>query len=125
MKKLILVALLSVGLAGMSQAATEPDHAASGDMRPVDHFWTFDGMDGWRPLGRDSLIVWATAFRPYLIKLSRPAFELRFEHTIGVTSMGGTVYAKFDSVIVDGIRYPIRAIYKLDPGTARHMKEAA
>ena len=37
--------------------------------------------------------------------------------------MGGTVYAKFDSVIVDGIRYPIRAIYQIDPKTARHMKE--
>ena len=125
MKKLILLTLLSVGLVGMSQAANATDHAASGDMRPVDHFWTFGDMDGWRPLGRDSLIVWATAFRPYLIKLSRPSFELRFEHTIGVTSTGGTVFAKFDSVIVDGIRYPIRAIYELDPKTARHMKEAA
>ena len=123
MKKLILITLVSVGLAGMSQAASANDHAVAGEMRPVDHFWTFDGMDGWRPISRDSLIVWATAFRPYLIKLSRPSFDLRFEQTIGVTSMGGSVYAKFDSVIVDGIRYPIRAIYQIDPKTARHMKE--
>ena len=125
MKKLILVALLSAGLVSMSQAADGTDHAAAGDMRPVDHIWTFDGMDGWRPISRDSLIVWATAFRPYLIELSRPSFGLRFEQTIGVTSTGGSVYAKFDSVIVDGIRYPIRAIYELDPKTARHMKRAA
>jgi Family of unknown function (DUF6491) len=125
MKKMILVALLSMGVAGSSQAANETDHAASPEMRVVDHFWTVGGMDDWRPLGRDSLIVWATPFRPYLIKLSRPSFDLRFEQTIGVTSMDGTVYAKFDSVIVDGIRYPILAIYELDPKAARHMKETA
>ena len=125
MKKLILATLLGVGLVGMSQAANATERAAAGDMRAVKYFRTFDGMDGWRPIGRDSLIIWATPFRPYLVKLTRPSFDLRFEQTIGVTSMGGTVYAKFDSVIVDGIRYPIRAIYQIDPKTARHMKESA
>ena len=125
MKKLTLVALLSVGLLGMSQAANATEHAASGDMVAVKYFQTFDRMDGWRAISRDTLIIWATPFRPYLVKLSRPSFDLRFEQTIGVTSTGGAVYAKFDSVIVDGIRYQIRAIYKLDPKTARHMKETA
>ena len=125
MKKLILVALLSAGLLGVSQPANATENAATGDMHAVKYFRTFDGMDGWRAISRDSLIIWATPFRPYLVKLSRPSFDLRFEQTIGVTSMGGTVYAKFDSVIVDGIRYPIRAIYQIDPKTARHMKETA
>lgn len=125
MKKLILVVLLSVGLVGTSQAANETDLAAPADMHAVNHFWTFGGMDSWRPIGRDSLIIWATPFRPYLIKLARPSFDMPFEQAIGVTSMGGSVYAKFDSVIVDGVRYPIRAIYEIDPKTARHMKRAA
>lgn len=125
MKKLILAALLSVGLVSMSQAAYATENTAAGEMQAVKYFWTFDGMDGWRPISRDTLIIWATPFRPYLVKLSRPSFDLRFEQTIGVTSMGGTVYAKFDSVIVDGIRYQIRAIYKIDPKTARHMKKTA
>lgn len=122
MKKTILVALLTMGLASASQAANESGPAANPDMRPVDRILSFNRMDGWRPIDNDTLIVWATPFRPYLVELSRPSIDMRYEQTIGVTSTAGTVYAKFDDIIVDGIRYPIRAIYEIDRSTARHMK---
>jgi len=122
MKKQILVALAALGLATAGQAAIDNDHAANAAMHPVDRIQTFNRIDSWRPIDRDTLIIWATPFRPYLVELSRPSMDMRFEQSIGVTSTAGTVYAKFDHVIVDGIRYPIRAIYEIDRNTARHMK---
>lgn len=125
MKRLVLVLLLTTGLAGASQAADDAHSSAAADMRPVDHIHVLNRIDSWRPIDRDSLIIWATPFRPYLVELSRPSIGMRFEQAIGVTSTAGTVYAKFDDVIVDGMRYPIRAIYELDRQTARHMKKSA
>ena len=125
MKKSVLVALLTMGLVGTSLAANVTEHDGSRDMRPVDRIQIFNHIDSWRPIDRDSLIIWATPFRPYLVELSRPSIDMRFEQTIGVTSASGTVYAKFDHVIIDGIRYPIRAIYELDRNTARHLKKSA
>jgi hypothetical protein len=125
MKKLALVTLLAVGLASVGQAANAADSVPDRDMRSVDHMRIFDNIDGWRPLDRQSLIIWATPFRPYLVKLSVPSHDLRFEQKIGVTSLAGTVHAKFDSVIVNGIRYPISAIYALDRYAARHMQNTA
>jgi len=54
-----------------------------------------------------------------------PSYDLRFVQHIGVTSSAGTVFAKFDSVVVDGRRIPIQSIYALDRYTARHMKKSA
>lgn len=121
----ILAALLVLGLAGAAQAASGVERAADGALEPVDRIRISHRLDGWRAIDRDTLIVWATPFRPYLVELSRPSNGLRFAHAIGVTSTAGTVYAKFDSVIVDGFRYPIRAIYSIDRDTARHMKKSA
>jgi len=125
MKKLVLVALLTVGFAGIARAADTTGDVATADMSRVDHTHVFNRLDSWRPIDRDTLIIWATPFRPYLVELSRPSFDMRFENTIGVTSAAGTVYARFDDVIIDGMRYPIRAIYKLDRNTARHMRKSA
>lgn len=121
----LLAGLIILGLAGAAQAAAGSERAADGAMEPVDGIWIAHRLDGWRPIDRDTLIIWATPFRPYLVELSRPSNGLRFAEAIGVTSTAGTVYAKFDSVIVDGFRYPIRAIYSIDRDTAREMKSPA
>jgi hypothetical protein len=71
----------------------------------------------------DSIIVWATPFRPFLVDLSRKSHDLRFTNTIALTSSAGQIYEKFDSVIVDGIRYPIKRIYKLDRASAKSMRK--
>ena len=125
MKKLIFVTLLAMGLVGTSQAAYEYQHGVTGEMRPVDRVQTFNRIDNWAPIGRDSLIIWTTPFRPYLVELSSPSYDLRYVERIGLTSTAGTVYAKFDDVIVRGIRYPIRSIYEIDRNTARQLRKSA
>jgi hypothetical protein len=51
----------------------------------LDHITVFR-IDGWRPVGRDAIILWATAFQPYLLKLDRPAIDLPFVEHVGLTS---------------------------------------
>lgn len=81
--------------------------------------WSFSVVD------RDTVIVWATPSRPYLLELAFPAHDLPFALAIGVTSVGSRVYARFDAVKVAGIRYPIRNIYELSREEARSFERAA
>ncbi|HLF12809.1 MAG TPA: DUF6491 family protein, partial [Gammaproteobacteria bacterium] len=76
----------------------------------------------WSAVDEDTVIVWATPFRPYLVELAFPSHDLRFADVIGLTSVGSRVYAKFDSVKVRGFRYPIDSIYKLTREEARNLK---
>jgi hypothetical protein len=77
--------------------------------------------DNWRAIDRDSLIVWVSPRRPYLIELGRGSPDLRNAQTIGVTSTTFKVRTKLDSVIVRGIDYPIAGIFELEPEDARDM----
>ena len=79
------------------------------------------GFMNWRAIGRDELIIWASPSKPYLVKIWRPYTSLRFVHTIGVTSTTGRV-TRFDNVIVDGQRLPIRSITALDRETAKNLR---
>ena len=79
------------------------------------------GFMNWRAIGRDELIIWASPSKPYLVKIWRPYTSLRFVHTIGVTSTTGRV-TRFDNVIVDGQRLPIRSITALDRETAKNLQ---
>jgi hypothetical protein len=99
------------------------DAPGSPALKRVDKFRVMRHIDGWRPLDRRTLIVWASPSKPYLVELSRDSFGLRYASTIGVTSTAGNVYERFDCVVVDGVRYPIGAISELDPETARQMKK--
>jgi len=69
----------------------------------------------------DTVIVWATAFDPYLVELAFRSPDLRFAEVIGVTQFGSRVYAKFDAVTVAGFRYPIASIYKISREEARNF----
>lgn len=123
MRTVIRMTLLLCLLCGTAQAmpAMAGDHQI-GDLQRVDRIRVMRNIDGWRPLDSDSVIIWATPFKPYLVVLARKAHDLRFANVIGVTSTAGTVYDRFDSVVVNGWRYPIAAIYELDRDTARHLK---
>ena len=90
----------------------------------IDSFHFFGRFDSWRAVDRDTLIVWTTAFRPYLIELRRPSPQLRFAHVIGITSTVGTVHSRVDNVYIDGWPYQIKAIYRLTPQQARNWKQA-
>ena len=90
-------------------------------LEPVRSFHSFGRFDNWRAVDRDTLIVWTTAFRPYLIELRRPSSELRFARAIGISSTVGRV-SRLDEVYIDGWPYPIKAIYRLTPEQARSWK---
>lgn len=123
MKKIYLTAVLLLGLGGIAQASSGANRdMAYEDFEQVHRISVLTSLYGWREVDDHAIIVWATPFRPYLIELTRRSPDLRFSNTIGVTSTANTVYDKFDSVIVDGLRYPIKAIYKLDRESARNLK---
>jgi len=124
MKNLYLVTALILGVAGVTHASPETSPGAGhAGFEQVQRIRIAGQIDGWRNLDDRSIIVWATPFDPYLIELSRRSPDLRYTNTVGLTSSAGSVHEKFDSVIVDGIRYPIKAIYKLDRKSARTMKK--
>ncbi|MGD8324591.1 MAG: DUF6491 family protein [Gammaproteobacteria bacterium] len=126
MKKLILAAILAMPAAITAQARTTEVQthnasAASVNLEPVDSIRALGRMHGWRALDRDSLLIWTTAFRPYLIRLARPSHDMRFTEVIGVTETAGRVHSRFDSVYIEGIRYPIEQIYRLSPEDAKAL----
>ena len=117
--KLSLVAVALVALAAPTFAASK---SASGyQANPSIWIGRGAGFSNWRAVGRDELIIWASPSRPYLVKIWRPYTSLRFVHTIGVTSTIGRV-TKFDNVIVDGQRLPIKSIVRLDRETAKELR---
>ena len=120
MKSISLATLLVLAAAAPAGAAVESSaEAAQPRYAQVDGFRFFGRLDSWRAVDRDTLIVWATPARPYLVELMRPSPGLRFAQSIGLTSTVGRVNAKLDSVIVRGIDYPIEAIFELSRDEAR------
>jgi hypothetical protein len=88
----------------------------------VDSFTMLTRPYSWHPIDDDTVIVWTTAFQPYLVELSFPSHDMKWVQHIGVTSAGARVYAKFDSVQIRGFRYPIEAIYKMSRDEARNLE---
>jgi hypothetical protein len=86
----------------------------------VESFSLLGRPHSWRAVDEDTVIVWATASRPYLVELAFPSYDLDFIHVIGVTSIGSRVYAKFDSVRIGGFNYPIDSIYKMTREEAKN-----
>ncbi len=112
---LFIVAVALVGLSAPMTASTNEEIKANQSI------WMRGGFSNWRAVSRDELILWATPSRPYLIKIWRPFTSLRFANTIGVTSSAGRV-TKFDNIIVDGQRLPIKSITVLDRETAKELR---
>jgi hypothetical protein len=75
----------------------------------------------WQVVDDDTVIVWATAFDPYLVELAFKSHDLKFAQVIGITQVGSRIYAKFDAVKVRGFRYPIESIYKMTREEARNL----
>ena len=75
----------------------------------------------WNVVDDETVVVWATPFDPYLVKLKFKSYDLRFAQVIGITQFGSRVYAKFDAVRVGGFRYPIDSIYKMTREEARDL----
>jgi Family of unknown function (DUF6491) len=88
---------------------------------PIDRFTWLGHFYSWEQLGRDQLVVFTTPSDAYLLKVW-PSCDLRFViNTIGVTSTGGTVSARLDSVKIDSaptgrMVCPIEEIRSIDYG---------
>ncbi len=95
-----------------------------GQFEAVDRIQTWGRLDDFRVIDAETVVLWATPFRPYLVKLSAPTRSLRFARAIGVTSTNGAV-TRFDSVLVRGQRLPIRSIYRLEKAQARALQKAS
>ena len=117
--KLILTvaALLALSVPTFATSTPGPDSVVKKSI------WLGSGgnLSNWRAISRDELIIWATPFKPYLVKIWRPLRSLRFVQTIGVTSTTGRV-TTLDYIIVDGQRLPIKTIVALDREAAKSLK---
>lgn len=120
-----LLALAALTFAAAAPATTElRTDARIGDapsLEPVDHIPALGRMHSWHAIDQSSLIIWATPFKPYLVRLSRPSHDLKFARTIGVTEFGGRVHSRFDSIYVAGLNYQIAEIYRLSRDDAEAL----
>lgn len=94
---------------------------------PVQSFRYFTALEGWTPLGDEALAVWARPNDVYLLELSGSCPGLDFASAINVTSQMGTVYARFDKVVVldrnaPAIPCQIREIRPVDIKAIRHAE---
>ncbi|MET0892995.1 MAG: DUF6491 family protein [Pseudoxanthomonas sp.] len=69
---------------------------------PVRDFQYFGQINGWTPIGDSALTVWTRPSQAYLLELYGPCQDLDYAPAIGVSSFGGRVSARFDSVQVLG-----------------------
>lgn len=124
-----VVAGLTAG-SGVSFARSADDADAQGiaaqpAFEQVDSIPMLTRPHSWQVIDDDTVIVWATAFDPYLVELAFKSHDLKFAQVIGITQFGSRVYAKFDAVKVGGFRYPIDSIYKMTRGEARDLVRSA
>jgi len=119
----VLTAFLMTLCIGLpAHATTNRQAVVDVPLEPVRSMQTLGRIHSWRALDRDTLIIWATGLRPYLVELRWASSDLRFANVIGVTSFSGRVHSRFDSVLVDGFKYPIEQIYRLTPSDARALR---
>ena len=103
-------------------ATAMPQNAAAA-LSAENSIWvgTYGSISHWRPVARDELILWASPTRPYLVKIWRPHRSLRFVNALGVTKTVGRV-TKFDKVVLDGQRIPIKSIRRIDKEYAKALR---
>ncbi len=116
-----LAAGLTAGSAASFAAADRQADAVTPAFEQVDSIPMLTRPHSWQVIDEDTVVVWATAFDPYLVELAFKSHELKFVHVIGITQFGSRVYAKFDAVKVGGFRYPIDSIYKMTREEAREL----
>jgi hypothetical protein len=114
-----LAAFASFGV--QAKAVTDTDAqveevTAAPQYERVQSISALGGFHSFKPVDRETLVVWTSPFRPYLIKLRIPSPDLRFAHAIAIDSRTSRVYER-----IRGFRYPIDQIYKLTRDEARAL----
>jgi hypothetical protein len=89
---------------------------------PVDRITAFR-YDSWQPISDSQLVLWTTGRDAYLLTVGGVCPDLPFVQSVRVTSTGSTV-STFDTVIVRGVRCPIRQIQPIDVEQMRADREA-
>jgi hypothetical protein len=79
---------------------------------PIKSFY-MSNFDGWAPVSKDELVVWAGINKAYLLKVTGYCPDLQFANAIAVTSTANTV-DKFEKVIVGRDRCFIQEIRPVD-----------
>ena len=126
MKKICLTAAAALIVAAAAQARPAIGEARiQVELEQVDHFSALGLMHSWFAIDNDTNILWARAFDPYVVELRQPHPSLRFANVIGVTQTVGRVHSRFDSVLVDGLRHRIDAIYRISAEDAKILKTNA
>jgi uncharacterized protein DUF6491 len=123
---LSVAAGLTAGSTASFAATTETEIDASRPVyEQVDSIPMLTRPYSWQAVDDETVVVWATPFDPYLVKLALKSYDLKFAQVIGITQFGSRVYAKFDAVKVRGFRYPIDSIYKMSREEARELVRSA
>ncbi|HEY2809712.1 MAG TPA: DUF6491 family protein [Steroidobacteraceae bacterium] len=113
---LAILALLSACSGGSPRQDPEAVRAryASYAGDPLDRITWLGRFDSWESLGNDQLLIFTTPNTAYLLTVTLPCTDLPFVQNIALTSTGGTVTARLDSVIVRQFRCQIAQIRKVD-----------
>lgn len=84
---------------------------------PIDHFNWMGHIDSWEPLSDSELVVFVGVNGAYLLTVWSPCGVpgLPWVHSVALTrSIGGSVYARLDSVRVEHMNCPISEIRPID-----------
>ncbi len=118
---LTLLSATSFAAEARTEARASAADALQASLERVDSIPMLTRPHSWHAIDDDTVIIWATAFAPYLVELAFESHDLRFAQVIGITQVGSRIYAKFDAVKVGGFRYPIDSIYKMTREEARSL----
>ena len=80
---------------------------------PVKSFYMRSTDNGWSPVSKDQVVVWAGINEAYLIKVAGYCPDLQFVNAIGVTNSAGTV-DKFEKIIAGRDKCFIEEIRPID-----------
>ena len=97
----VLMLLCScTGMPSQQEAAETHDRFAAYAGEPVDHFTWLGRYDSWQAVGKNEVVVVTNPSEAYLLKVWPPCDMRTVTNRIGISSMGGSVSARTDSVTI-------------------------
>jgi hypothetical protein len=103
---------------GVAPAAALPPAAPDSEAllrtaEPVTNIPTAGGIEDFRPLDDEHVMLSLASDRHYLLTLNRECLGLRWARHVGVTVSDDAIWAGFDALTADGEACPIREIHLL------------
>jgi hypothetical protein len=121
--KLWIAPLLALGLAGAPAFAKTAEHGGSVQSEARIPFVNHGGIRDWRVGDRDTIYIQDRARRWYRAELMGMPISLRSAWAIGFETRGTDTFDRFSNVYVEGRRYPVASLVRIDgpppPGAAR------